>query len=116
MRTTRRVSSCRRDGHLHCPERDDTIATGEYSDGLGRLLQTRTQAEDVVFGDPTFGDAGLSTDQTAPPADAIGHGGGQGDPPRVVVSGWQTYDNKGQVVEKYEPFFSTGWDYAPPQR
>src|SRR5439155_12527097 len=32
----------------------------------------------------------------------------------VVVSGWQIYDNKGRVVEKYEPFFSTGWDYAEP--
>ena len=37
-----------------------------------------------------------------------------GSPPRVVVSGWQIYDNKGRVVEKYEPFFATGWDYAPP--
>src|SRR5947199_399492 len=35
-------------------------------------------------------------------------------PPNVVVSGWQIYDNKGRVVEKYEPFFSTGWNYAPP--
>ena len=36
------------------PERDETIETVEYSDGFGRLLQTRTQAEDVLFGDPTF--------------------------------------------------------------
>ena len=33
------------------------------------------------------------------------------DPPNVIVSGWQVYDNKGRVVEKYEPFFSQGWDY-----
>jgi hypothetical protein len=33
------------------------------------------------------------------------------DPPNVVVSGWQTYDNKGKVVQKYEPFFDVGWDY-----
>ena len=32
----------------------------------------------------------------------------------MVVSGWQVYDNKGRVVEKYEPFFATGWDYAQP--
>ena len=32
----------------------------------------------------------------------------------MVVSGWQIYDNKGRVVEKYEPFFSTGFGYAPP--
>jgi RHS repeat-associated protein len=30
------------------------------------------------------------------------------------VSGWQIFDNKGQVVEKYEPFFSEGWDYGRP--
>src|SRR5262249_7241002 len=32
----------------------------------------------------------------------------------VVVSGWQIYDNKGRVVEKYEPFFAEGWDYGEP--
>ena len=37
------------------PDRDETIETREYSDGFGRLLQTRTQAEDVRFGDDTFG-------------------------------------------------------------
>ena len=33
----------------------------------------------------------------------------------MTVSGWQRYDNKGRVVEKLEPFFATGWDYAPPR-
>jgi YD repeat-containing protein len=38
---------------------------------------------------------------------------------RVVVSGWQTFNNKGRVIQKYESFYSTGWDYlaredAPP--
>ncbi len=32
------------------------------------------------------------------------------DPLNVVVSGWQVYDNKGRVVEQYEPFFSQGLD------
>jgi hypothetical protein len=31
------------------PERDETIESIQYSDGFGRLLQTRTQAEDVLF-------------------------------------------------------------------
>jgi RHS repeat-associated protein len=35
--------------------------------------------------------------------------------PNVVVSGWQTYDNKGQVVEKFEPFFSQGFAYLSPE-
>ena len=99
------------------PERDETIETVEYSDGFGRLLQTRTQAEDVLFDsreNPIFGDAGLPADQSVRPGNAVGRLRNAHDPPNVVVSGWQTYDNKGRVVEKYEPFFAQGWDYAPP--
>ncbi|QBQ55196.1 hypothetical protein [Nitrosococcus wardiae] len=90
-------------------ERDQTIETVEYSDGFGRLLQTRTQAEDI-----TFGDASLPPDQTAPNQNAIGWLACPGGQPNVVVSGWQTYDNKGRVIEKYEPFFACGWDYQAP--
>ena len=113
------VRTIRREHHVNetdvpLPERDNTIQTVEYSDGFGRLLQTRTQAEDVSFGDDSFGDAGLPSDLSAPAGDAIGRQRDPGDPPRVVVSGWQVYDNKGRVVEKYEPFFSLGWAYAPP--
>lgn len=90
------------------------IQSREYSDGFGRLLQTRTQAEEVFFGDPLFGGGVLSSDQSVIPGDAIGEQITQGVSPSVVVSGWQMYDNKGQVIKKYEPFFSTGWEYAPP--
>jgi RHS repeat-associated protein len=100
------------------PQRDQTIQTIEYSDGFGRVLQTRTQAESVLFdsaspNNPLHGDAGLPADQSQPGSDAVGQ---QAAAPNqfVVVSGWQIYDNKGQVVEKYEPFFSTGWGYAEP--
>ena len=96
------------------PQRDETIETVEYSDGFGRLLQTRTQAEDIVFGDLTFGNQVLPADQSDPGGDAIGHPIIDPTKPRVVVSGWQIYDNKGRVVEKYEPFFSEGWDYDQP--
>jgi RHS repeat-associated protein len=95
-------------------ERDETVEAIEYSDGFGRLLQTRTQAEDITFGGATFGDIALPADQSAPPGDAVGRRRSDADPPRVLVSGWQTYDNKGRVVEKYEPFFSFGWDVSPP--
>ena len=96
-------------------ERDDTIETVEYSDGFGRLLQTRTQAEDVLFGDPAFGGGVLSPDQSTGSGGALtGQQRGPDDPPNVVVSGWQVHDNKGRVVEKYEPFFDTGWDHRPP--
>jgi RHS repeat-associated protein len=95
------------------PERERTIETVEYSDGFGRLLQTRTQADDRAFGDPSFGDTGLPAEQNAAAGDAIGRAPPVDAPPRVVVSGSQIYDNKGRVVEKYEPCFATGFDYAP---
>ena len=31
--------------------------------------------------------------------------------PRVRVTGRKRYDNKGNVVEKWEPFFDTGWSF-----
>jgi RHS repeat-associated protein len=97
-------------------ERDETIETIEYSDGLGRLLQTRTQTEGVAFGDAVFGsNVGLPVDQNIPAGDAVGQQLDLDDAPRVAVSGWRRYDNKGQVIEQYEPFFSIGWEYAPPE-
>jgi RHS repeat-associated protein len=96
------------------PKRDETITTVEYSDGFGRLLQTRSQAEDIRFGESIFGDAGLPADQVAANQDAVGRSPCPGDVEPVVVSGWQTYDNKGRVVEKYEPFFACSWEYAKP--
>jgi RHS repeat-associated protein len=96
------------------PERDATIHSIEYSDGFGRLLQKRNQAEDTLFGDPIFGGAVLTGDQPSPITSATGHTRQPSEPVNVVVSGWQVYDNKGRVVEKYEPFFAQGWDYLAP--
>jgi len=95
-------------------KRDETITTVEYSDGFGRLLQTRTQAEDVTFGNTIFGDAGLPLAQATANQDAVGKAPCTGGIESVVVSGWQTYDNKGRVVEKYEPFFDCSWEYVQP--
>jgi RHS repeat-associated protein len=113
VRTIRRVHHAS-DSDVTLPERDETIETIEYSDGFGRLLQTRSQAEDIIFGDSVFGSAVLPANQSDPPGDATGQGVPDDAAPRVAVSGWQVYDNKGRVVEKYEPFFSTGWDYVAP--
>src|SRR5262249_48117492 len=49
VRTIRRVHHAA-SSDIPLPERDDTIETVEYSDGFGRLLQTRVQADDVAFG------------------------------------------------------------------
>lgn len=97
------------------PERSSTVKTVEYSDGFGRLLQTRTQVEDVLFGDRNFGSSGLPLDASTPAAAAVGRSRASSDPANVVVSGWHIYDNKGRVVEKFEPFFSFGLDYAAPR-
>ncbi|WP_328324077.1 FG-GAP-like repeat-containing protein [Kribbella sp. NBC_00382] len=98
LRTVRRIHH---DTDLTVPadQRAATITTVEYSDGFGRLLQTRTQGDEVRFaeaGDDLVG-------QRAEPQH-----------PNVVVNGLTVYDNKGREVEVYEPFFSTGWDYSPP--
>lgn len=109
VRAIRRVHHVR-DTHIPAEERDETIESIEYSDGFGRLLQTRAQAEDVLFGNDTL--IADQSDSAMTRALVVGRRRGAGDPPNVVVSGWQIYDNKGQVVEKYEPFFDTGWDYV----
>ena len=100
------------DTDVPLPERDETIRSVQFSDGFGRLLQTRAQAEDTMFGDPTFGGRVIPADQNLPvgPTTATTR-----TPDNVVVSGWQLYDNKGRVIEKYEPFYATGYAYAPPQ-
>ncbi|WP_156119623.1 SpvB/TcaC N-terminal domain-containing protein [Leptolyngbya sp. KIOST-1] len=103
--------------NIPLPKRDETIESRDYSDGFGRLLQTRTQGETVRFGDAVFGggESVLPADQAAGfGAAVVGIENLDAAKPNVVVSGWQIYDNKGRVVEKYEPFFSTGWEYAPP--
>jgi RHS repeat-associated protein len=97
------------------PER--FLQSVEYSDGFGRLVQSRAQSEDVRFGRFSFGTGVLPLDQTdtaGTRAEVRGRRRGETDPVNVVVSGWQIYDNKGQVVEQYEPFYSQGWDYQPP--
>ena len=62
VRTIRRVHHAN-ETDVPLLQRDETIETVEYSDGFGRLLQTRTQAEDVSFGDPVFGGEVLPADQ-----------------------------------------------------
>lgn len=113
VQTTRRVHH---DSETDVPEpdRDAVIISVAFSDGFGRALQTRTQAEDTLFGDPTFGGDVIPSDQSAAVAPTIGRTRAATDPDNVVVSGWQIYDNKGQVVEKYEPFFDKGYGYSAP--
>ena len=103
---------------FHDTDPDDTgetIEAREYSDGFGRLLQTRTQGEAARFGDVRFGGGLLPLDQDDPTSRDAFQAVVNDDPvePNVTVSGWQRYDDKGRVVEKFEPFFDTGWAYRP---
>ena len=64
-------------------ERTEIQHSFSYSDGLGREIQKKLQAEPgaVVDGGPVVD-------------------------PRWVGSGWTIFDNKGKPVRQYEPFFS----------
>ncbi|WP_030322687.1 SpvB/TcaC N-terminal domain-containing protein [Streptomyces sp. NRRL B-3229] len=93
--------------------RDEVIVSVEFTDGFGRVVQSRGQAEDTLFGDPVFGGGLIPGRDLAPADDSAGRTRGPSDPDNVIVSGWQIYDNKGRIVRKYEPFFSTGYAYAP---
>jgi RHS repeat-associated protein len=97
-------------------DKGDAIETREYSDGFGRLIQTRIQGERVRFGDAIFGGG----NSVLPAQQSDGRGSAvQGvdnddlESPNVIVSGWQRYDNKSRVVQKYEPFFALGWAFTP---
>jgi RHS repeat-associated protein len=114
VRTIRRVYHVQ-DTEVALPEKDDTLEAVEYSDGFGRLLQTRGQVEDVTFGEQVFGGQTLPANQAAGEGgDVVGRSNTDRANPNVLVSGWQVYDNKGRVVDKYEPFFTKGWEYAVP--
>jgi hypothetical protein len=95
-------------------ERDATIQTVDYTDGFGRLLQSRTQAEDVQFGDERSGAGVIDEDQGKLVTATAGTPRPAGAPERVIVSGWQRYDNKGRVIARFEPFRSEGWEFAEP--
>jgi RHS repeat-associated protein len=62
-----------------------------YSDGFGRVIQKKIQAEPGPV----------------PPGDAVVN-------PRWVGSGWTIFNNKGKPVRQYEPFFSAthAFEYA----
>ena len=73
----------------------------------------------MLFGEALFGGGILPEDQADENATILrvqGTANSDLAAPNVVVSGWQTYDNKGRVIEKYEPFYAKGWAYQPIQQ
>lgn len=107
--TTRRL--------MHDSDRDDqgaVVEQREYSDGFGRLLQTRTIDDRVRFGEPRFG-GGAELLPASQDADLPAQASGKAVAEPVVVSGWKRYDNKGRTVEAFEPFRDEGWAYRAEQ-
>ncbi|MGW7106553.1 SpvB/TcaC N-terminal domain-containing protein [Streptomyces xanthophaeus] len=113
VHTTRRAHHDAGDGSPE-PQPDAVLESREFSDGFGRLVQLRVRAEDVRYGDERTGDRVIPPEQTEPPITITGRPRPAGAPPRVVASGLRVYDNKGRVIETYEPFFDTGWSYRAP--
>ncbi len=86
------------------------LVNKQYSDGAGRVVQSREQAAAAVPGELPTGSSGIDhAGLIVSESNVNSISGGA----RVLVSGWQRFDNKGRVVEIYEPFFSTGLDFAP---
>jgi len=108
------VQTSAREQHYYDNPSSPYLVKTDYSDGFGRLIQSRAQAEDTLFGAMPTGDSGLPASQTAPNANAVGNIRPGTAPLNVVVSGWQVFNNKGKVVEKFEPFFDSGFDFVSP--
>lgn len=109
------VKTTQRQYHYYGPtpefgDKEDTIVSCAYSDGFGRVLQSRSQAEEVIYGDSVYGDSGLPIDQTQN-ANCVGEENTSTTNLNVVVNGFTVYNNKGLVVEQYEPYFDKGFDY-----
>ena len=82
---------------------NDTLVQKAYSDGFGRVIQTRAQAEEVIFGDQDFGDSGLPAIQGTN-GNAVGVENTSTTAINVTVNGFKTTNNKGAVIEQWEPF------------
>ncbi|MCK5241622.1 VCBS repeat-containing protein [bacterium] len=100
------VHSTKRVYHAKDNLLDEVIEARQYSDGFGRLIQSRAPADEIIYGE-SGDDVGLPLDPELEPTPAQGAGNNN----RVIVNGWTIYDNKGQPIKKYEPFFSQGWDF-----
>ncbi|MCU5775374.1 virulence protein [Erwiniaceae bacterium BAC15a-03b] len=74
-----------------------------FNDGFGRVLQVSTRQENGAAWQQND-DNSLSTDSEGLPLVV-------NTPHRWSISGRTEYDNKGQRVRQYQPFFLDGWKY-----
>ncbi len=78
-------------GDLQTGQQSKVQVSFSYSDGLGREIQKKAQAEPGPL------------DLTDPKAPVVN--------PRWIGSGWTILNNKGKPVRQYEPFFSATHDF-----
>lgn len=75
-----------RETHVHSSDsNDETVTSVSFFNGLGKTIQARAQ----------FGE----------------YEGDNNEETKVVVSGQQVVNNKDLVIEQYEPYFDTGFNY-----
>jgi RHS repeat-associated protein len=92
------------------PER--FVQRRRYFDGFGNEIQVREGTEASVVADAD-GDPVLSPDPSvAPGPNGVAVSEPIDESPRVRVSAWERRDNKGNIVESFEPFYDTGWGYT----
>lgn len=113
------VRTTQREHHVQDDEappdtKDRTVVKVEFSDGFGRVIQTRKLDQDVLYGDASTGNGVIPEDPAVAPGPSRGRAAPPGAP-HVAVSGLEVFDNKGQVVRRFEPFFGAGLDYSPPE-
>lgn len=72
----------------------------DYSDGLGRVIQSKGRAAPgpVPQRDPSTGQVIVLNGQPAMTTSSMD--------PRWIGTGWKVYDNKGNVIRQFEPFFT----------
>lgn len=95
-------------------ERGRRRVVAEYSDGFGRLLQTRSRAADLAYGELPSGEGVLPGDPAAADNGARAAAPAAGGKQRVRVSGATVFDDKGRPVERYETYLGLGFQYAEP--
>jgi RHS repeat-associated protein len=88
----------RHDGEGNAPGAQRIRATVQYVDGFGRAIQTKIRADEGLAIQRLGGTIVVDGDGRPIPAHSA---------ERWLTSGHEVYNNKGWLVRKYEPLFST---------